>query len=85
MTEPEKPPHPLKAWRERHNLTLEAAGERCGISYESFRRFETGIRRPSGKAMEDICAATGLTPNDFYQTGDGPAAATDSGAALPAS
>ena len=45
--------HPLKAYRERHALTQEAAAKLFGISRVMINRVETGKSKPSLKLCDE--------------------------------
>lgn len=59
--------HPLTAFREAHDLTLEEFGDLVGVGKSTVWRWEAG-GIPERAAMETIVAITDgrLTPNDFY-------------------
>jgi transcriptional regulator with XRE-family HTH domain len=59
--------HPLKRYRMRHGLTLEALGEHLGVSKATVCRWEGGERFPNALMMQRIAKVTGgsVTPNDM--------------------
>lgn len=67
----------LRAWRERHNLTLEQAGERFGVSGPALGRYEKG-RLPERKVMDKIITETKgeVTANDWFDIPDAEAVAS---------
>ena len=59
--------HPLRAYRTRHNLTLEAFAERCGVAKATISRIETGTADASMDLARTITRVTGgeITANDL--------------------
>lgn len=59
--------HPLRAYRTRHNLTLEAFAERCSVAKATISRIETGTADASMDLARTITRVTGgeITANDL--------------------
>lgn len=66
--------HPLRAWRERHGVSLRQLADRLRgddedplISYASLGRIERGLQPPSWAVLERLYEITDgqISPNDF--------------------
>lgn len=53
--------HPIKAYRQRHDLTLEELGEQCKPPILKFAlsRIENGLRKPTFDQMQALVVACG--------------------------
>ena len=59
--------HPIRLYRRRLDLTLDALAKRVGVSTSTLSRVETGALMPSSDFVRRIHDATGgeITPNDL--------------------
>lgn len=64
----------LKAWRKKHNLSMEKAKAVLGLSQPSISRIERGRQWPDKETMQQILDRTDgeVTPNDFVHDDDLP-------------
>lgn len=60
--------HPLRAYRNRHDITQVAFAERVGRSRQSIWRIEMGRQMPSTALIKKMIAASDgeLCANDFF-------------------
>ena len=56
MSEPTSFADQVKAWRARHDLTLEAGAKRLGVPYRTLQEWHTGRHEPRGLARRLILA-----------------------------
>ena len=57
--------HPIQAYRERNNLTLEAMGDLVGVSGVTILRWEKRQRTPRGEHLRRLCAVTAIPAADL--------------------
>lgn len=50
--------HPLRAYRERHRLTMSAMAEAVGTTRQTIHRIENGQQEPSVALMRKLADAT---------------------------
>jgi transcriptional regulator with XRE-family HTH domain len=62
---PTNPLHPLRQWRELHDVSQEAVADACGISQAAISYIEAGKKAPRGKVVEALHDYTGLPPEAF--------------------
>lgn len=64
--------HPLRAWRKKNNLSLEAFGRQIGVNRSTLSYYESRTHIPRPRIMEKIRQATGgaVRPADFYITAE---------------
>lgn len=55
--------HPLKAWRDDHGLSQEAAAEKLHVKPMTITRWERGSHLPNKKHWPKIEEATGIAPS----------------------
>lgn len=60
--------HPLRRWRHKKQLSLEALGAQLGVNRSTLSYYETGNRIPRPPIMERIRRVTEgeVTASDFY-------------------
>jgi DNA-binding XRE family transcriptional regulator len=61
--------HPLRAYRRRHRLTLDAMATKAGLSLRAICNYEKLDRYPKPENVEKIVAATGgeVTAQDLHE------------------
>jgi transcriptional regulator with XRE-family HTH domain len=52
--------HPLKRWRQQHQLTQAQLGRQCGMKQNAISRYERGERTPREDELIHLLDATGL-------------------------
>lgn len=59
--------HPLRAYREKHGLALEALARRVGRTRQSMSRIERGKQKPSLDLIDRLVSETGgaVSADDF--------------------
>ena len=57
--------HPLKKWRDKHDLTLVDFGSQVGCDHAHVWRIENGDTEPSLTLLARISLVTGLPPKAF--------------------
>ncbi len=57
--------HPLRRYRDEHNLTQKALGERLGVTGATILRWENGERLPRRGQWALIILKTGIEPGEF--------------------
>jgi transcriptional regulator with XRE-family HTH domain len=63
----DKPPHPLRQWREHHGLTQAQVAEACGVTQGMVSHIEQYVRIPLGDTLERLRAYTGLSTDAFIR------------------
>jgi transcriptional regulator with XRE-family HTH domain len=58
-------PHPLRLWREHHQLSQQAFAEACQISQPMVSQIESGYRVPLDSTLERLLDYTGLPAEAF--------------------
>ncbi len=62
-----KPPHPLRQWREQHDLSQDQLAEITGLTQGMITHIERYFRIPLGQALERLRASTGLPTDAFIR------------------
>jgi DNA-binding XRE family transcriptional regulator len=57
--------HPVKAWREHHQLTQDALATQAGISTAYLCQIETGKRQGAVKTLKALARALGVALDDL--------------------
>ena len=59
----------LMDWRRKHRMSRRELAEQLGVTVETVRRWEAGLRVPRPATMARIRAVTGgrVGPGDFYE------------------
>jgi DNA-binding transcriptional regulator YiaG len=57
--------HPLKAFRDREQLSQHDLARLIGVSRPSVTRWENGTRKPDGRQLSLIQKKTGIAPADL--------------------
>jgi transcriptional regulator with XRE-family HTH domain len=57
--------HPLKAFRDRQQLSPQALADLLGVARPTVIRWENGTRKPDVDKLTDIEAKTGITPGEL--------------------
>jgi DNA-binding XRE family transcriptional regulator len=57
--------HPVKAWREHHQLTQDALAAQAGISTAYLCQIETGKRQGAVKTLKALARALGVSLDDL--------------------
>lgn len=57
--------HPLRTWRQNHNLTQPQAAQRLGLTEPTLSRYESGKRMPRLKRAAKLSEITGIPLDQF--------------------
>ena len=57
--------HPLKAYRDRHDLSQGDLADMLGVSRVAVTRWESGARQPDRDLLAKIAEKTGIHPADL--------------------
>lgn len=57
--------NPLRAWRERHRISMRKAAPLIGTNFNSVQDWEQGQYAPRDESMEKIAEVTGVTREDW--------------------
>ena len=57
--------HPLRKYRQRHSLTLDAVASVVGVSAMTISRIETGRAQPSPDLARRLASLTGIAKSRF--------------------
>lgn len=58
----------LRSLREQKNFTQAQLAEKAGVSLQTLASWEQGIRSPSWKKLQQLCAALGVSADAFEQS-----------------
>jgi transcriptional regulator with XRE-family HTH domain len=61
------PNHPLRLWREAHDISQKALAESCGISQAMISYIEWGTKLPWRDVLDQLCERTGLPLEAFLR------------------
>lgn len=53
-------PSPIRAFRERNELTQDGLAEKIGVTAATISRWEQGLRTPRGDDLQKLCDVTGI-------------------------